>query len=111
ANALLVAPFEIQSGDQSVAWLREGSVNMLTLTFGQWTDLNVVDYERTLSLLDAAGLGDKPRLSLDDAMTLAGRAGAGRVVTGQVQTTRDSLIVIAKLYDVRSGKSTTQAQE
>jgi tetratricopeptide (TPR) repeat protein/TolB-like protein len=110
-NALLVVPFEIQSGDQSVAWLHEGSVNMLTLTFGQWTDLNVVDYERTLSLLDAEDLGEKARLSLDDALLLARRADAGRVVTGQVQSTRDSLIVIAKLYDVGSGKSTTQAQE
>lgn len=110
-NALLVVPFEIQSGDQSVAWLHEGSVNMLTLTFGQWTDLNVVDYERTLSLLEAEDLGDKARLSLDDALLLARRADAGRVVTGQVQSTRDSLIVIAKLYDVGSGKSTSQAQE
>jgi tetratricopeptide (TPR) repeat protein/predicted Ser/Thr protein kinase len=107
----LVAPFEIQSGDQSVAWLREGSVNMLTLTFGQWSDLNVVDYERTLSMLDAEGLGDKPRLSLDDAFALARRARAGTVVTGQVQTTTDSLIVVARLYDVGSGKSERQAQE
>ena len=102
-GGFLVAPFEIQSGDPEVAWLREGSVNMLTLTFGQWNDLNVVDYERTLSLLDAEGLGDKARLSLDDALNLARRARAGTVVTGQIQTTTDSLLVIARLYDVRSG--------
>ncbi len=106
----LVAPFEIQSGDPEVAWLREGSVNMLTLTFGQWSDLNVVDYERTLSLLDAEGLGDKARLSLDDALALARRAKAGTVVTGQIQTTTDSLLVIARLFDVRSGTSARQTQ-
>ncbi len=110
-KGFLVAPFEIQSGDASVTWLHEGSVNMLTLILGQWADLNVVDYERTLSLLDAEGLGSKARLSLDDALRVARRAGAGTVVTGQVQTTRDSLIVVARLYDVGSGKSTNQAQE
>ncbi len=109
-TGFLVAPFEIQSGDPSVAWLREGSVNMLTLTFGQWSDLHVVDYERTLSLLDAEGLGEKARLSLDDALALARRADAGTVVTGQVQTTGDSLIVIARLFNVRSGQSDRQAQ-
>jgi len=106
----LVAPFEIQSSDPSVTWLREGSVNMLTLTFGQWSDLKVVDYDRTLSLLDAEGLGEKARLSLDDALALARRAQAGTVVTGQVQTTTDSLIVIARLYNVASGESARQAQ-
>ncbi len=109
-TGFLVAPFEIQSGDPGVAWLREGSVNMLTLTFGQWSDLNVVDYERTLSLLDAEGLGEKARLSLDDALAVARRAEAGTVVTGQVQTTGDSLIVIARLFNVRSGQSDRQAQ-
>jgi eukaryotic-like serine/threonine-protein kinase len=109
-NAFLVTPFEIQTGDQSVQWLREGSVNMLTLTLGQWADLNVVDYERTLSLIDAADLGSKSRLSAEDAFSLARRAGASRVVMGQVLTTNDSLIVVAKLYDVASKKSNQQAQ-
>jgi eukaryotic-like serine/threonine-protein kinase len=109
-SSFLVTPFEIQSGDQTVQWLREGSVNMLTLTLGQWSDLNVVDYERTLSLIDAAELGDKARLSAEDAFALARRAGASRVVMGQVLTTNDSLIVVARLYDVASKKSNQQAQ-
>jgi eukaryotic-like serine/threonine-protein kinase len=109
-SAYLVTPFEVQSGDATVRWLREGSVNMLTLTLGQWSDLNVINYERTLSLLDAAGLADKERLSLEDARSLARRAEAGTVVTGQVQTTRDSLIVVARLFDVRTGRPIQQAQ-
>lgn len=110
-SGLVVIPFEIQSSDQDVTWLREGSASMLALTFGQWTDLKVVDYERTLGMLDAEGLGGKARLTLDDALRLAHRAQAASVVIGQVQTTRDSLIVVAKLFDVRSGKSEHQAQE
>lgn len=110
-NAYLVAPFEIQSGDQSLNWLHEGSVNMLTLTLGQWSDLHVVDYERTLSLLDKAGVGEKQRLSLDDAMKVARLANAGTVVTGQVQSNAKWMLVTAKLYSVRSGKSENQAQD
>lgn len=108
-NAYLVAPFEIQSGDQSIAWLREGSVNMLTLTLGQWSDLHVVDYERTLGLLDKAGVGDKQRLSLDDAMKVARLADAGTVLTGQVQAINNWMVVTAKLYNVGSEKSEQQA--
>ncbi len=111
ASSYVVAPFEIQSGDPAVTWLREGAVNMLTLTLGQWSDLRVVDYERTLALLDAEGLADKLRLSIDDARALARRARAGRVLTGQIQTTRDSLRVIAKLYDARRGEMLEQAEE
>src|SRR6185295_9092259 len=95
----------------AVAWLHEGSVNMLTLTLGQWSDLHVVDYERTLSLLDKAGLGNKARLSLDDAMKVARLANAGTVLTGQVQTIGNSMVVTAKLYSVKSGKSENQAQD
>jgi serine/threonine protein kinase/tetratricopeptide (TPR) repeat protein len=111
ASSYVVAPFEIQSGDPAVTWLREGAVNMLTLTLGQWSDLRVVDYERTLALLDAEDLSDKKLLSIDDAQALARRARAGRVLTGQIQTTRDSLRVIAKLYDARRGEMLEQAEE
>jgi eukaryotic-like serine/threonine-protein kinase len=111
ASSYVVAPFEIQSGDPAVTWLREGAVNMLTLTLGQWSDLRVVDYERTLALLDAEGLDEKRLLSIEDARALARRARAGRVLTGQIQTTRDSLRVIAKLYDARRGEMLEQAEE
>ncbi|MGZ8413457.1 MAG: serine/threonine-protein kinase, partial [Gemmatirosa sp.] len=47
----LVAPFEVQSGDPQLTWLREGSVSMLALNLSQWRDLQVVDYERALDLL------------------------------------------------------------
>ena len=110
-SSYVVAPFEIQSGDPSVTWLRVGAVNMLTLTLGQWSDLRVVDYERTLALLDAEDLSDKQLLSIEDARALARRARAGRVLTGQIQTVGDSLRVIAKLYDARRGEVLEQAEE
>lgn len=103
-----VVPFDIQSGNSEIQWLRDGAVNMLTLALGQWRDLQVVDYERTLKLVKDAGAEDR-RVDLDRAQDIAKRAGAGTIVMGQVSTTPDSLVVVARLYDTRSGRSLNTA--
>lgn len=106
----LVAPFEVQSPDRSLDWLREGGLNMLTLSLAQWKDLHVVEYERTLDLLRDERLDEARRVGLEDAQRLARRAGAGRVVLGQLTLAGDSVIATANLYDVRSGKVTDRAR-
>ena len=102
-KSILVAPFEVQGSDPSLAWLREGSVNMLTLNLASWTDLTVVDYERSLDLLRDAGLEDAPRIGLEQAREMARDAGVWTVVLGQVSRVSDSLMVVARAYDVASG--------
>ncbi len=99
-----VMPFEVQSGNRDVQWLRDGAVNMLTLALSQWRDLTVTDYERTMVLVREAGLEDK-RVDIDRALQIARRGGAWTVVTGTISTTNDSLLVDARLYDVASGRS------
>jgi len=99
-----VMPFEVQSGNADIRWLRDGAVNMLTLALAQWTDLEVADYERTMVLVRDAGLEEK-RVDLDKALEIARRANAWTVVTGTITTTADSLRVDARLYDVASGRS------
>jgi eukaryotic-like serine/threonine-protein kinase len=105
----LVAPFELQTADASLDWLREGAVNMLGLTLSQWNDLSVVDYERTLDLLQAELGDDTRRVGLEDARTVARRAAAGTVVLGQVTTANDSLFVVARRYDTQSGNKIDEA--
>lgn len=99
-----VMPFEVQSGNADIKWLRDGAVNMLTLALAQWKDLNVAEYERTMVLVRDAGLEEK-RVDLDKALEIARRANAWTVVTGTITTTSDSLRVDARLYDVASGRS------
>jgi serine/threonine-protein kinase len=106
----IVAPFEVQSPDRSLDWLREGGLNMLTISLAQWKDLHVVEYERTLDLLRDEKLEDTRRVGLEDAQRLARRGGAGRVVLGQLTLAGDSVIATANLYDVRSGKVTDRAR-
>ena len=108
-RSYLVTPFTNVRNDPQVDWLREGSVNMLTLDFAQWKDLEVVDYEHTLDLLRDAEIPEGARVGLEDARRLARRAGVWSVVMGQVDVTRDSLIVNATVYDVASGKRVEDA--
>ncbi len=106
-----VAPFEVQGPDRSqLAWLHEGSLNMLTLSLAQWKDLQVTEYERALDLLRDEHLDNSARVGLEQAKKIARSIGAGRVVMGTVTSIGDSIIVTANLYDAESGKSTDDAR-
>ena len=110
-RSYLVAPFEVQGGDPRLAWLRDGAVSMLSSDLAVWSDLKVIDYERSLDLLRNAGLDGASRIGLEDARRLARDAGVWTVVMGRVQSTADSVTVIANAYDVASGSSVRQVTE
>jgi serine/threonine-protein kinase len=110
-KSFFVAPFEILGGGETLAWLREGSASMLTLNLAQWSDLNVVGYERGLDLLREARLDTARRIGLADARAMARKAGVWTVVMGQVTAAGDSVLVTARLFDVASGKQLHQAQQ
>ena len=110
-KSFFVAPFEILGGGEPLAWLREGSASMLTLNLGQWSDLDVVSYERGLDLLREARLDTARRIGLAEARSMARAAGAWTVVMGQVTAAGDSLLVTARLFDVASGRQVHQAQQ
>jgi TolB-like protein len=107
----LVAPFELQTGNTALDWLREGAVNMLGLSLSHWDDLSVVDYERTFDLLRTVqdARTETRRLALEEARQLARRAGAGSLIMGQITTANDSLFVVARRYDVASGARIDEA--
>ena len=110
-KSFLVAPFEITgSNADEIAWLREGSVSMLSLNLAQWNDISVVDYERSLDLLREAELEEERRVALADAREMAREAKMWTVVMGRVVGTPDSLLVHASLYDVASGRKLDEAQ-
>ena len=107
-KSFLVVPFRVQGGDQSLAWLRDGSVSMLALNLAQWRDISVVEYERSLDLLRDAEIGDATNISLSQAQALARKAGAWTVVMGEITRIGDSLTVTAKLFAVESGQPIRQ---
>ena len=101
--SLLVLPFDNLRDDQALAWLRDGSVNMLALALSQWHDLGVVDQERVHDLLSQAKVPDTEPIGLALARKLAREAGAGTVVLGDFTHSGDSLRLTARTYDVATG--------
>jgi serine/threonine-protein kinase len=103
-HSILVLPFDNLRDDRSVDWLREGSVSMLGLNLSQWNDLTVVDHERLHDLLAQHRLKVGDDIGLDMARRLARDAGVWTVVLGDFAPAGDSLHLVARVFDVASGK-------
>ena len=103
-HSILVLPFDNLRDDRSVDWLRDGSVSMLGLNLSQWNDLTVVDHERLHDLLAQHRLKVGDDIGLDMARRLAREAGVWTVVLGDFAPAGDSLHLVARVYDVATGK-------
>jgi eukaryotic-like serine/threonine-protein kinase len=103
-HSILVLPFDNLREDRTVNWLRDGSVSMLGLNLSQWNDLTVVDHERLHDLLARHRLKVGDEIGLDMARRLAREAGVWTVVLGDFTPAGDSLHLVARVFDVASGK-------
>ncbi|HTS88849.1 MAG TPA: protein kinase [Gemmatimonadales bacterium] len=103
-HSILVMPFENVRQDPTVEWMRDGSVSMLALNLSQWTDLSVVDHERLHDLFERRHVASSSPPSLELARQLARDAGVWTVVLGDFERVGDTLHLVARLYDVASGK-------
>jgi eukaryotic-like serine/threonine-protein kinase len=103
-HSILVLPFNNLRGERSVDWLRDGSVSMLGLNLSQWNDLTVVDHERLHDLMTRHRLRAGDDIGLDMARRLAREAGVWTVVLGDFTPAGDSLHLVARVFDVASGK-------
>jgi serine/threonine-protein kinase len=109
-HSILVLPFDNLRRDADVEWLREGSVNMLALNLSQWNDLIAVDHERLHDLLRRRHLDTGAPFGLEMARQLARDAGVWTVVLGDFTKAGDSLHLVARVYDVASGRRVDVAQ-
>jgi eukaryotic-like serine/threonine-protein kinase len=103
-HSILVLPFDNIRNDRSVEWLRDGSVSMLGLNLSLWNDLTVVDNERLHDILARQRLKVGDDIGLDMARRLAREAGVWTVVLGEFTPAGDSLHLVARVFDVASGK-------
>ena len=76
ATAVAVLPFRVTAADSSLAWLREGLVELLTIRLGGDAGVETVDAARVLRAWDHRRPGDPARF--------AAEIGAGRVIEGSV---------------------------
>ncbi len=104
-RSILVLPFENLRDAKPFGWLRNGSVNMLSLALSQWRDLTVVDQARVHDLLENARIPDSAAIGLEAARRLAREGRVWTVILGDFSQVEDSIHLVARPYDVASGKS------
>jgi len=102
-RSLVIFPFDNRTGDPSRDYLQDASFNLLGLAVSHWEDLRVFDDERTASLLRRRGVTSPGELDFALAQDLAQQAHVGTMVLGDLRLQGDTLVVEAKVHDVRSG--------
>ena len=111
-NTWIVVPFDNLARSEDTEWLRSASVNLLYLDMSRWRDIKVVDDERVADLLrETPEAAASSNLSLNAGLAVARRAGAGKLVMGDVLTLGTRTTVTAKIYDVKSGQRTRSVRE
>ena len=111
-RAWIVVPFGNVMKAPELDWLRDASVNLLSLDLGRWTDIRVVpdkrvgDLMRELPPARAAGT-----LTLSDGLSLARRAGAGKLVMGDFFRVGKGARLVANVFDVATGAKLRSATQ
>jgi len=96
---------------QDLDWLRDGSVNLLSLDLGRWSDITVIDDKRVGDLVrERAGSSTVP-LTLSQGIAVAKRAGAGMLVMGDFYKVGGGARLVANVFDVRTGTKVRTASQ
>ncbi len=96
-SGLAVAPFRLSGADTSLAYLREGMVDLLAALLGATGNSRPLDPRAVLAAWRDATGGTQADLTPDDARLLATRLGADRVIVGTVAGRREHLLLTAEL--------------
>src|ERR1051325_693856 len=99
----IVVPFNNVTRAPDVDYLRDASVNLLYLDLSKWSDIRVIDDARVADLIRQVPEAKVTPLSLDAATAVAKRAGAGRLVMGNVIKQGAKTTLATKVFDVRRG--------
>jgi TolB-like protein len=101
----IVVPFENVARVQDIDWLKDASVNLLYLDMSKWTDIHVIDDERVADLIREVPEARRgAQLTLQSGMAVAKRAGAGRLVMGDLLKVGTRTQIVGKVFDVRTGQ-------
>lgn len=108
----IVVPFDNLAKAPEVDWLRGASVNLLYLDMSRWKDIRVIDDERVADLVrETPEAQNAQTFSLSAAVAVAKRAGAGRLVMGDVLKLGSRTTFTAKVYNVRTGQRIRSVRE
>ena len=98
----IVVPFTNATRTPELEWLRDASVNLLSLDLGRWTDILVVDDKRVADLLRELPTARATQsLTLNDGLAIARRAGAGKLVMGDYFKVGKGARFVVNVFDVQ----------
>ena len=100
----IVLPFDNVARVQDIDWLKDASVNLLYLDMSKWRDVRVIDDERVADLIREVPEARGAQLTLQSGIAVARRAGAGRLVMGDLFKVGNRTQLVGKVFDVRTGQ-------
>jgi DNA-binding SARP family transcriptional activator len=109
ADLIVVSPFRVSGAAGSLAFLREGLVDLMALKLAESANGPAADPGTVLSAWRRAGLAASDEVRRDDALELARRLGGQRVVIGSVVGTPVRMIISASLLGVAPTEVRAQA--
>jgi TolB-like protein len=108
SRVVAVLPFRVTAADSSLAFLREGMVDLLAVRLSGTGYLRTVDPQTLLGAWARAGGTSQHDLDRSRALELARRFGAGWLLQGSVTGTSRRVVLSATLVD-SSGQERVQA--
>jgi serine/threonine-protein kinase len=103
ARAVTILPFRVAGAAPSLAYLREGMVDLLAAKLSGGSGPRAVDPRTVLSAWRQAGGSAKDDLARPVALSMARQLGAGRLIEGSVVGQPERLVVTAALLGVTAG--------
>lgn len=108
----IIVPFDNLARAEDVDWMRTAAVNLLYLDMSRWRDIKVIDDERVADLLrETPEAASTPTLSLNAGLAVARRAGAGRLVMGDLLKVGNRTRITAKVFNVRNAQRVRSVSE
>jgi DNA-binding SARP family transcriptional activator/tetratricopeptide (TPR) repeat protein len=108
---VVVAPFRIAGADPSLAYLRDGMVELLSARLADDSLARSVDAGAVLGAWRAAGLSPAMDVPRDTIVKLATRLGAERVVVGSVVGSPARTVITATVLTLPGGAVSGQGSE
>src|SRR3954454_9905298 len=103
-----VAPFRVSGADSSLGYLREGMVDLLAAKLAGASGIRAADPRGFLSAWRKMA-GRDGDLGENSAIQVASRAGAGRLIEGDIVGSRTQLTINAAVFDAASGRNSARA--
>jgi DNA-binding SARP family transcriptional activator len=104
-----IAPFRLAGADPSLAYLREGMVDLLSAKLTGQNGPRALDPRAVLAAWRGVSGSERGELTPEDALVITQRMGARRLVLGGVVGRPDRLMISAALRDVPDGKELARA--